>query len=65
MMKINKIKEYLNVTSNDNRKCSHSTAIVKISFTCLFILLTCLLIDIVYVTFEQINDDDDDEVRDA
>jgi len=30
--------------------------------SCLFVLLTCLLIDILYVISEQINDDDDDNV---
>ena len=29
----------------------------------LFVLLTCLLIDILYVISEQINDDDDDDIR--
>jgi len=29
--------------------------------SCLFVVLTCLLIDILYVTSEPINDDDDDD----
>ena len=30
--------------------------------SCLFVLLTCLLTDILYVISEQINDDDDDDI---